>query len=216
MNPQPPKLYFLIKLHKIDRPIRPVVSFTTAPSVKLSKKLIPIIKFHSNFQPEFSIKNSLELIDKVKDIIIPNNSFLLSFDVKNLFPSVPPNEVIQITSKLLFENKCVSIIREDILNLLQTCLEQNYFEFNGVIYKDGDSLAMGNPLSPLSAEILMDNLEKRIKVLPSFRRFLFWYRYVDDVFACFVGTRRQLDLFYNSLNKLHSNIKFTIELESDN
>ena len=39
MNPQPPKLYSLIKLHKIDRPIRPVVSFTTAPSVKLSKKL---------------------------------------------------------------------------------------------------------------------------------------------------------------------------------
>ena len=35
MNPQPPKLYSLIKLHKIDRPIRPVVSFTTAPSVKL-------------------------------------------------------------------------------------------------------------------------------------------------------------------------------------
>ena len=70
MNPQPPKLYFLIKLHEIDRPIRLVVAFTTAPSVKLSKKLISIIKFHSNFQPEFSIINSLELIDKVKDIII--------------------------------------------------------------------------------------------------------------------------------------------------
>ena len=56
MNPQPPKLYSLIKLHKIDRRIRPIVSFTTAPSVKLSKKLIPIIKFHSNFQPEFSLK----------------------------------------------------------------------------------------------------------------------------------------------------------------
>ena len=69
----------------------------------------------------------------------------MSFDVKNLFPSVPPNEVIQITRKLLLENKCDSIIKEDILDLLQTCLEQNYFEFNGVIYKDGDSLAMGNP-----------------------------------------------------------------------
>ena len=75
---------------------------------------------------------------------------------------------------------------------------------------------MGNPLSPLPADIFMDNLEKRIKVLPSFRRFLFWYRYVDDVIAFFVGTRQQLDLFYNSLNKLHSNIKFTIGLESDN
>ena len=31
MNPQPPKLYSLIKLHKDNEPIRPVVSFVAAP-----------------------------------------------------------------------------------------------------------------------------------------------------------------------------------------
>ena len=51
MNPQPPKLYSLWKLHKVNEPIRPAVSFVTAPSVKLSKRLIPIILYNTNFTP---------------------------------------------------------------------------------------------------------------------------------------------------------------------
>ena len=49
MNPQPPKLYSLIKIHKEGNPIRPVVSFFTAPSYKLAKKLIPLLSANTNF-----------------------------------------------------------------------------------------------------------------------------------------------------------------------
>ena len=44
---------------------------------------------------------------------------------------------------------------------------------------------MGNPLSPLSAEIFMDNLESEIEKHPLFTRFLFWYGYVDDSLPVF-------------------------------
>src|SRR3978361_589466 len=46
----------------------------------------------------------------------------------------------------------------------------------------------------------------------------FWYRYVDDVFACFIGSKRQLDLFLKYINNIHpnSNIKFTVEIDVDN
>ena len=43
MNPQAPKLYFLIKLHKDSFPISPVVSFVTAPSKNFSKRLIDLL-----------------------------------------------------------------------------------------------------------------------------------------------------------------------------
>ena len=104
MNPQSPKLYSLVKLHKEVNPIRPVVSSITAPSYKLSKKLINIIQFNTNFKPKFSIKNSSELINNIKDVRIPDRAILLSFDIKNLFPSVPPTEVITLTNNLLLKN----------------------------------------------------------------------------------------------------------------
>ena len=82
MNLQTPKLYSLFKIHKINHPIRPVVSFTTAPSYKLSKCLINIIVFNTKFKSKFGIKNSLELINNINDMHIPNNAILLSLDVK--------------------------------------------------------------------------------------------------------------------------------------
>ena len=104
-------------------------------------------------------------------------------------------------------------MREDIFNLSKVCLNQNYCEFDGKIYVGKEGLAMGNPLSPLASEIFMDYLETKIRAHPYFKLFMFWYRYVDDVLAIFLGTRRQLQNFLNFINDLHRNITFTIEIE---
>ena len=104
MNPQPPKLYSLIKLHKDNYPIRPVVSYVNAPNVKLSKKLIKIIQTQCKFISTHSIKNSLDLVNKIQELYIPDKAILLSFDVKNLFPSIPPTDVVDIVKKLLEKN----------------------------------------------------------------------------------------------------------------
>lgn len=89
MNSQPPKLYFLIKLHKNNYPIRPVASYVTIPTVNMQEKLINIILKYPNFKPKFSIKNSYKLLNKTKNISFPDHFKLISFDVKNLFPGVP-------------------------------------------------------------------------------------------------------------------------------
>ena len=95
MNPQAPKLYSFIKLHKENNPIRPVVSFIAAPSTRLSRKLIDIISFHTKFEAKYSIKNSIDLVNKIQDLKLPTTAKLISFDVKNLFPSIPPKEVLK-------------------------------------------------------------------------------------------------------------------------
>ena len=81
MNPQPSKLYSIVKLHKEENPIRSVVSCVTAPSYKLSKKLI---QFYTIFKAKFSIKNSSELIHNIEDLHIPDIDILLSFGIKKL------------------------------------------------------------------------------------------------------------------------------------
>ena len=75
---------------------------------------------------------------------------------------------------------------------------------------------MGNPLSPLLAEIFMNNLEDIISKHPLFKKCIYWHRYVDDILVCFNGTYRQIDTFLQYLNTVHPNIKFTMELESNN
>ena len=104
-NPRIPKLYSFIKLHKEENPIRTVVSFIYSPSHNLSNELDVILRNTLNFKPKFSIKNSLDLIDKVKNIKINRNSILLSFDVKNLFPSVDPVETINLVESYFLEEE---------------------------------------------------------------------------------------------------------------
>ena len=215
-NPQPPQLYSLIKLHKTGYPIRPVVSYIPAPTYKISKFLINTITKYCNFKSTTSINNSFELVDKIKNFNLPSNAKLISFDVVNLFPSVPPSETIELVKNLLNLNNVNVVIQNEIITLLETCLHQNYFSFDGKYYFSNEGLIMGNPLSPLLAEIFMNNIEKMIFKHPLTNKILYWYRYVDDILVCFIGTTRQLNVLETFINSIHSNIKFTLEIEKDN
>ncbi|CAK1598203.1 unnamed protein product [Parnassius mnemosyne] len=85
MNPQAPILYGLPKIHKEHVPIRPVVSYIGAPAYFLAQKLNFLLLEKSEFKPNYRLKNSLDLITKIKDIRIPPKSMLLSLDVDSLF-----------------------------------------------------------------------------------------------------------------------------------
>ena len=148
MNPQTPKLYGLPKLHKHDIPIRPVVSYTSAPSYKLAFKYNTIFKDHSQFSPKHSVKNSLDLIDKLKPLTLPQNGILVSFDVSSLFINVPVHQTLRIATKLLSNNNTHPSIRYEIEQALSICSSQNYFQFNDIIYQQVNGLAMGSPFLP--------------------------------------------------------------------
>lgn len=85
MNAQTPLLYGLPKIHKIDIPIRPVVSYTNSPAHKLASRLNDVIISSTNFTSKYATRNCLELTNRLKDIKLPNISLLVSFDIKNLF-----------------------------------------------------------------------------------------------------------------------------------
>ena len=64
----------------------------------------------------------------------------------------------------------------------------------------------------------MNNLETvHISKCNSFKKhILYWYRYVDDVFAVFQGNETEIKKFVSEINNLHQNITFTYELETNN
>ena len=214
MNPEAPKRYGLIKTHKPNAPIRPVVSYIHSTCRRLAIKLNRIIKELTNFHDPFSINNSVDLVNKLKNVTLPNNCKLVSFDVTNMFSNIPPSECLTILENLLHEKQVNIVNINEILFLFKLVVSQNYFKFNSKFYEQTNGLAMGSPLSPLLADLFMSNIVKLIMDSElSKKHILFWYRYVDDIFACFKGTDRQIDIFNKFLNNIHPNIVFTNEIE---
>lgn len=216
MNPQAPKLYGLIKNHKPGNPIRPVVSYINSPTRELSINLNSMFKQLTNFKPENNLNNSLDLVQKLNKKT-PDNSILVSFDIKSMFSNIPTNECLILIDEILQKSNINPIIATEILSCFETCLSQTYFQFNNKFYLQHTGLPMGSPLSPLLADIFMSYIENKILNSNLGKNHIhFWYRYVDDVLACFKGTNRQLQNFLHYINSVHSKIQFTVEKEDNN
>ena len=76
---------------------------------------------------------------------------------------------------------------------------------------------MGSPISPLFADMVMDNLETNcLHELKDKHNCtpLFNYRYVDDTILCIKSYH--IDLFLKVFNNYNPHLKFTHEIETDN
>ncbi|CAH2089803.1 unnamed protein product [Euphydryas editha] len=206
-------LYGLPKIHKDNIPIRPVVSYIGAPAYELAKELNKVIKSKTSFDPTYSLKNSIQLVNKIKDLTLPGHCKLISLDVDSLFTNVPVKETLNILTKLLKNNHTNANEITELIELTKLCMKQNYFKFNNQFYQQKEGLAMGSPLSPLMADIFMDDFEN--KHIVKNNNILYYYRYVDDIIICWTGTDRQLDIFVKNLNNIHPKIKFKSELEQN-
>jgi hypothetical protein len=88
-NPSLPRIKCLPKIHKPGNDMREIITANNAPTYKLARWLLKEFD-NLNFQNPFSIKNSLEFVNKTKDLKdIKEDEMLVSFDVKSLFQIFP-------------------------------------------------------------------------------------------------------------------------------
>ena len=103
-------------------------------------------------------------------------------------------------------------IPEHVLKpLIELCVQDNVFVFNGRVYYHVDGVAMGNSLGPILANIFMAHLEET-KIIGSQHYPSFYRRYVDDTFCLFECRDDALRLL-DFINTLHPSIKFDLEEE---
>ena len=72
---------------------------------------------------------------------------------------------------------------------------------------------MGSPLSPIAADIVMDDLETNCISTLLFQ-LPFHFRYVDDIVTAVPAN--QIDIIKNSFNSYNDKIQFTVEEQSEN
>ena len=75
---------------------------------------------------------------------------MCSLDVESPYASIPVSEAIDITLNLQYANTDLyhKFTQLQFRKLLELALKDTYFKFNGSIYKQLNSLAMGGGLRP--------------------------------------------------------------------
>ena len=89
----------------------------------------------------------------MKNIQLQKQECIMSYEVKALFTWVPIEPAIEIIKKHLEEDKELlqrkSMTVNNIIYLLEFCLKNTYFLFQGRYYEQVEGTAMGSPISPI-------------------------------------------------------------------
>ena len=80
-------------------------------------------------------------------------------------PSVPIDPALNIIKDLLDKDTTLKVrtVMEvgDIILLLEFCLKNTYFSFQGQFYEQVEGAAMGSPVHPIVANLYMEYLEQK-------------------------------------------------------
>lgn len=206
------KIYGLVKLHKPDLPMRPIVSTVKTPFQKLSKFLAGIL---SNIvgKRDTHVKNSFEFFDFINGAPIPDGYKLISLDVISMYTNISVEFALEcVESRWEEVDLFCPLPKEQFFITLKMCISTTIFQFEDVFYQQISGLAMGGSLSAVMANIVMEHIEgNALRLSPIEIRM--YKRYVDDIFSCIREEDIQSVLgFFNNLNP---SVKFTLEVENN-
>ncbi|XP_058816722.1 uncharacterized protein LOC131680001 [Topomyia yanbarensis] len=207
-----PRIYGQPKAHKPNLPLRPVVPNITAPTYQLAKFIGSILK--SSFHSEYNTPDSFQFTEYIQQVTLPPDYVLVSFDVVSLYTNIPTELV---THDIIMDWRNIKVhtnINLDLfLELVEFCIKSSYFRFREKHYKQTFGTAMGSPLSPILADIIMENLlQTSIKRLPFTIPVI--RKYVDDLFLALPKDKVQQTL--DTFNAYNQHLQFTKEEEIDN
>ncbi|XP_058815363.1 uncharacterized protein LOC131678929 [Topomyia yanbarensis] len=206
-----PRIYGQPKAHKDGLPLRPVVPNMTAPSYNLSKFVGQII--NNSITSQYNIKDSYSFCDFINSITLPPGYVLVSLDVTALFTSIPKSLVIHDIIIRWNEIKSNTNINLDLfLEIVEFCIDSSYFKYDNKHYLQIFGTAMGNPLSPALADLIMetllDTVTRTLNCKPAFIK-----KFVDDLLLAI--PMDQLNHVLQTFNSYNEHIQFTYETEVD-
>ena len=208
-----PKIYGLVKLHKPDSPLRPIVSCTKSSYYKMSKYLASILSKVVG-KTKHAVKDSFQFKEFISQQKVPEGYVLASLDVKSLYTNIPIDLALKAVEKQWQKIKQhTALPKHEFFHALEVCLTSTFFQYKDEFYKQVSGLAMGGPVSGPVADLVMEYVESEVlKKLTC--NIAFYKRFVDDSIICFPAIMR--DYVVRQFNAFHSRIQVTIEEQINN
>ena len=97
------------------------------------------------------------------------------------------------------------LLVQNIIELLGLYLPNTYFSFQNKFFEQVEGVAMGSPVSPIVANLYMENFEKKALSTTSTPPRL-WMRYVDDTFT--IQSEEQKQNVLDHIDNIDPAIKF--------
>ena len=209
IKPTAPRINAYIKTHKENKPIRPVIDNTQAPSYKIAKFLNNRIKEYINLPNTYAVENSYKIAQELHKIHITENHKIVTLDIKDLYVNLPKQGIIQSTIFWLDRNNINKKIKEQIIQLLNIIIEQNYFQYNNQFFRPENGIAMGSPISGTLAEIYLQLIEElHIKHWIENQEIVYYKRYVDDILIIFDQHRTNETTITSFMNNINEQLDF--------
>jgi len=207
-----PRAYGLPKIHKENIPFKIIVSSINTSLYSFANYLQKIL--HRSLPlAQSNVRNSSELFKTLIGMKIPEKHTLTSLDVSSLFTNIPEELVIEaLNSRWNLIQKETKITKKEFIIAVQFIFNSTYFTFDDITYRQIFGTPMGSPLSPVLADIVMQDLEQKALNKLDFSLPIY-YRYVDDILL--LTPFEKIDVVLNTFNGIHSRLKFTLELEKN-
>lgn len=210
-NSLPAKIYFQPKIHKPNVPLRPIVSNINAQTYKLARFCAGVL---SNVvgKSHYHVKDSWSFVEQINNMVIPPDHVLISLDVESLYTNIPTKLALAVIGKNWNSIKDhTTIEKRSTIKAVKLCLDSTCFIHNDTHYKQICGVAMGSPISPVVANLVMENLKQKIISKLPFTLPLY-KRYVDDILTC--AHKDNVDELLRKFNNYHPRLRFTHELEN--
>jgi hypothetical protein len=192
-----PAFRILFKVHKMPLQVRPITGnhvWCTQPlALLLADLLQPYVTATDTY-----VKDTDDFTRRLAGIRVPTSTFLVTYDVERLYPSIPHDSCLFEVERHLRERGCrLSAFAVTILGLI---LSLNVCEFDNKIFLQLTGFATGVACGGEVAHLWLEGVLQQ--VVGQFHAFmqLLHVRYIDDGFLLWTGSYQSCLDFFTACN----------------
>lgn len=217
-DPRPRQFYLLPKIHKQPDtwtvpfeipPGRPIVSDCSSCTYNVSQYidlyLGPLSIRHSSY-----LKDTYHFLQMIRPIVVPEQAFLFTIDIDSLYTNINTQMGLEAVKNIFLRYPDAKRPDAEILRLLELCLINNDFQFDGNYYLQIEGTAMGQRYAPSYANIYMSEWEREALAKCTMQP-VFYLRFLDDIIGAWAHGEESFKVFVQTLNTHHHSIKLKYE-----